>query len=268
MALAVARMGQVEHAMGDLLTAEGHIRQAIDLRRKAGDRQGMVASYLDLGNLEKDLGRAEGALAILDEGKKLADDMGECLFSCGLAIAIGDCWLTLERPAEAQRHFQEARDTAQRFGAKQLACEAMRGLAEVRLARGDVLGARDDASFAYQSAHKWGATTLAGASLRVAATAVGLGAPGEVELGGAREMFDRAVEILSNGCAELELGRTLEAYADFEVRSGRKAVASALRRQVALIRDNSRTLGTTHRLGRSLSLPPPSSTGERRGDLS
>jgi hypothetical protein len=33
-------------------------------------------------------------------------------------------------------------------------------------------------------------------------------------------MFDRAVEVLSNAGAELELGRTLAAYAAFEASSG------------------------------------------------
>jgi hypothetical protein len=53
-------------------------------------------------------------------------------------------------------------------------------------------------------------------------------------------MFDRAVELLSNAGAEIELGRALRDYADFEERSGRDSAASELRRQAGLIRERSR----------------------------
>ncbi|HVV51914.1 MAG TPA: hypothetical protein VHO06_19755, partial [Polyangia bacterium] len=66
--------------------------------------------------------------------------------------------------------------------------------------------------------------------------AVGAGAPGEPDLGGAREMFDRAVEVLTGAGAELELARTLDAYAEYEDRSGRDETASELRRQARIIR--------------------------------
>ena len=92
---------------------------------------------------------------------------------------------------------------------------------------------------------KIGSPPLAGAALRVAATSVGQGAPGDPELGGAREMFDRAVQILGDAGAELELGRALAAYADFEERTGRVDAAAELRRQTTLIVDAARRPGRT-----------------------
>ena len=44
-------------------------------------------------------------------------------------------------------------------------------------------------------------------------------------------MFDRAIELLANAGAELELGRTLAAYADYEERSGHGETALELRGQ-------------------------------------
>jgi len=248
--LALARMGQVEHETGDLIAAEGHIRQAIELRRRAGDRQGMVASLLDLGALERDLGRVEQAITILEDAQALARELGERLYECSIDIALGDCWLTQARPADGRPHFLAAKDIARQFGAKALLVEASRGLAEVELARGATLEARDEARAAFELAVQIGATPLSGAALRVVASAVGLGAPGDAELGGAREMFDRAIEILSNAASELELGRALAAYAEFEERAGRKAVARDLRRQAHLIREKTRTVGTSERLRR------------------
>jgi len=249
--LALARMGQVEHETGDLMAAEGHIRQAIELRRRAGDRQGMVASLLDLGALERDLGRVEQAVTILEDAQALARELGERLYECSIEIALGDCWLTQARPADARAHFLAAKDIARQFGAKALLVEASRGLAEVELARGATLEARDEARSAFELAVQIGATPLSGAALRVVASAVGLGAPGDAELGGAREMFDRAVEILSNAASELELGRALGAYAEFEARAGRKTVARDLRRQAQLILDKTRTAGTSERQRRA-----------------
>jgi tetratricopeptide (TPR) repeat protein len=253
-ALALSRMGQVEHELGDLLAAEGHVRQAIDLRRRTGDRPGMVASLLELGALERDLGRVDRAIAILEEAGKLARAGGERLFECSIAIALGDCWMDEGRPVDARSHFVEAKKIAREFGAKLLLCDASRGLAEVELARGETLDARDEASAAFELAERIGAPSVAGAALRVVASAVGLGAPGDAELGGAREMFDRAIELLSNASAELELGRAFAAYAEFEERGGRKSAALELRRQANLIREQARTAGTSHRLGRGPSV--------------
>lgn len=245
--LALARMGQVEHETGDLVAAEGHVRQAIELRRRAGDRQGMVASLLELGALERDLGRVERAMTILEEAWSLARDLGERLFECSIAIAMGDCWLTQSRPGDARVHFIEAKEIARQFGAKSLLAEASRGLAEAELARGELLEARDEARSAFEGAEAIGAAPLAGAALRVIATAVGMGAPGDSDLGGAREMFDRAIQILGDAASELELGRTLAAYSAFEERGGRRGPARELRRQANLIREKTRTGGVTER---------------------
>ncbi len=238
--LALARMGEVEHETGDLAAAGAHLREALALRRGSGDRQGVVASLLDVGSLERDLGHLDDALLLLEEGRALARDIGERLYECSLAMAIGDCHLDAGQPREALKEFLVAKEIARSFGAKLLLSEAARGVAEAELALGNAIRASDEARAAFDLAQRIGAPPLAGAALRVAAAAVRLGAPGESDLGGAREMFDRAVEVLSNAGAELELGRTLAAYADFEEAGGRRHAADELRRQAALIVQRSR----------------------------
>ena len=199
-ALALARMGQVERETGDLVAAEGHLRQAIELRRRAGDRQGIVASLLDLGTLERDFGRIDRAVAILEEARVLARELGERLFECSIAIALGDCRLTDARPLDARPHFIEAKQIARQFGAKLLLGDACRGLAEVELARGEALDARDEARVAFEIAERIGAPPLAGAALRVVASAVGLGAPGDSDLGrGARDVRSRRRDLEQRG---------------------------------------------------------------------
>jgi tetratricopeptide (TPR) repeat protein len=234
-ALTLSRLGQVLQRTGGLATAGEHFRAALELRRRLGDRQGVVASLLDLGALERDLGRRPDALALLGEGRELARGSGERLFECSLSIEIGDCHLADGRPRAALAEFQAAREIARQFGARVLLSEATRGMAEAELAFGDATRARDDARTAFEIAERAGAPPLAGAALRVVASAVGAGAPGEADLGGAREMFDRAVDVLTGAGAELELARTLTAYAEFEERSGREETADELRRQASLI---------------------------------
>ena len=209
----------------------------------------MVASLLELGALERDLGRVSRAIAILQDAGSLAQKIGERLFECSISIALGDCWLTDGRPLEARPYFVQAKQIAQQFGAKLLLCDASRGLAEVELACGESLNARDEARAAFELAERIGAPPLAGAALRVVASAVGLGAPGDSDMGGARELFDRAIEILSNVASELELGRAFAAYAEFEERAGRRHASEELRRQANLIRDKARSPGA-HRAPR------------------
>jgi len=244
-ALTLARLGQVEHETGALGPAGTHFRAALALRRRIGDRQGEVCSLLDLGGLERDLGQLERALALLDEGRGLAREIGDRLSECSLGVEIGDCRLTEGRAREALVELRAARELARTFGAKHLMSEATRGIAEAELALGRSVEARNEARAAFEIADKIGAPPLAGAALRVAATSVGMGAPGDPDLGGAREMFDRAIEILGDAGAEMELGRTLSAYADFEERTGRTDAAAELRRQTTLIIDRARRPGRT-----------------------
>ena len=244
-ALTLARLGQVEHETGALAPAGAHFREALELRRKVGDRQGEICSLLDLGGLERDLGRIEGALALLDEGRGLARKIGDRLLECSLGLEIGDCRLSEGRAQEALAELTAARDIARTFSAKHLVSEATRGIAEAELALGHSVEARNQARAAFEIAERIGSPPLAGAALRVAATSVGQGAPGDPELGGAREMFDRAVQILGDAGAELELGRALSAYADFEERTGRVDAAAELRRQTTLIVEQARRPGRT-----------------------
>ncbi|HVY40749.1 MAG TPA: tetratricopeptide repeat protein [Polyangia bacterium] len=234
-ALTLSRLGQVLRQTGSLAAAGEHFRAALELRRRVGDRAGVVASLLDLGALERDLGRGPEALRLLSEGRELARAAGERLQECSLSIEMGDCHLAVGEPRAALAEHQAAREIARHFGARALLSEATRGIAEAELALGEGERARATARTALDIAERTGAPPLAGAALRVAAAAAG-SASSDAEQGGARQMFDRAVQILTSSGAELELARTLDAYATFEQHSGRADTATELRHQAHLIR--------------------------------
>jgi tetratricopeptide (TPR) repeat protein len=243
-ALTLSWMGLVELQRGNLPAAEACFLSALELGRAARDGHSIVFSLLDLGRLEREAGRFVEARRHLDEARALAREMGERLYECHIGLQIGDLRLAEGRPDVAEGEFRWVKDTAQRFGARRLVAEARRGIAEARLALGDSIGARDQAYEALSLAESMGVPPLEGAALRVLATAVASGAPGDADHGGPREMFDRAVELLAGVGAELELGRALAAYADFEEQTGRSSAATELREQVASIRE--RALGDAH----------------------
>jgi tetratricopeptide (TPR) repeat protein len=235
-ALTLAWIGLVEALMGRLGTAQQTFERALAISQATRDPHGIVYALLDLGALTREAGNPELAQQLLGQARGLSSDLGDRLTECHLALQIGDCLLAQGQYAAAERELGAAREIAQKFGARRLVAESARALAEVCLARGDALRARDHASEAVAQAEKMGAAPLVGTALRVLGAALAGGAPGDAERGGPREVFDRAVELHSSSGAELELGRTLLAYADFEESIGRGAVAEALRDRACEIR--------------------------------
>jgi tetratricopeptide (TPR) repeat protein len=236
-ALTLSWMGLVDLQAGELGRAQQSFRRALRISQAARDAHGITFSLLDLGAVEREAGRLDRAQSLLEEARRLVRDLGEQLYECHLALQIGDCLLARGQAALAQAELESAREMARKYGSKRLLAAAERGLAEARLAQGDNLAARDHAFSALGIAETIGASPLAGAALRVLATAVARGAPGEPDRGGPREMFDRAVELLGSAGAELELGRTFSAYAEFEERTGRSTAAGELRVQARDIQE-------------------------------
>ena len=235
-ALTLSWMGLVEAQIGELGRAQRSFQAALLISKTTRDPHGIVFSLLDLGALAREAGHPELARNLLEQARGVAREMGECLHECHVALQIGECHLALGQVAQAEAELKGARDIARKFGARRLCAEADRGLAEICLVREDNIGAREHASRAAAEGEKLGAGPLVGAALRVLATALSRGAPGDSERGGPREVFDRAVEVLGASRAELELGRAFAAYAEYEERTGRAATADNLREHAMAIR--------------------------------
>lgn len=235
-ALTLSWMGLVELQRANLSTAASCCASSLALARAARDGHGIVFSLIDLGRLAREAGDHEVAVARLEEARRLATELAERLYQCHVGVELGETRLQQGQLELAEQELRTALATAQKFGARRLAAEARRALGEVRLRAGDLRGARDEAYEALTMAERMGLQPLRASALRVMATAVSRGAPGESEHGGAREMFDRAVELLSGKGADLELRRVLLAYAEHEQVTGRDEAADELRVQAAAIR--------------------------------
>ncbi len=232
-ALTLSWLGLCEVQRGDLLAAERCFSASLQLSRRENDARGIAFALMDLSGIERELRRPDRARARLEEARQLVRELQEPMSEALLGIQIGECLLQAQCARDAAREFAAARALAEKFGAKRLVSQALRGLAEAELAGAGVVAARDLAEDALRVAEQIGVPVLIGAALRVMAGAEAAGAPGDPDRGGPRELFDRAVALLSERGADLELGRTLSAYAAFEERTGREAAANELRGQAA-----------------------------------
>jgi tetratricopeptide (TPR) repeat protein len=235
-ALTLSWMGLVEAHKGDLGKAQRSFQSALNISKSTRDPHGIVYALLDLGALAREAGHPALAHNLLGQARTVAREMGECLNECHLALEIGECCLALGQVDEAESELKAARDIARKFGARRLCAEADRALAEICLVKDDNSGARELAAGAAEEGEKLGARPLVGAALRVLATALSRIPNQDAERGGPREIFNRALDVLGQAGAELEMGRTLAAFAEYEDRSGRAACADELRGRARAIR--------------------------------
>ncbi len=235
-ALTLSWMGLVEAHKGELGQAQQSFQRALDISKSSHDPHGVVYALLDLGSLAREAGHPALAHNLLGQARGVAREMGECLNECHLALQIGECCLALGQVDEAEAELRSARDIARKFGARRLCAEADRALAEICLVRDDNSGARELAVRAAEEGEKLGARPLVGAALRVLATALSRASNSDAERGGPREVFEQALAVLAEAGAELEMGRVLSAFAEYEERSGRAARAEELRNRAHAIR--------------------------------
>jgi tetratricopeptide (TPR) repeat protein len=236
-ALTLSWLALVQAQMGELRDAEENLRKALTISQATGDAQRALFTLIEIAGVSREAGHPESAHRLLEQARGMARKIGERLNECHLALQIGDCLVAQDRLTEAEGELTSAKEIARKFGARRLLAEADRGLAELCLVRGDCLGARHHADAAALEAEKIGATPLLGTALRLLATALTQGAPADARHGGPREVFERAVDLLGKAGAQVELGRTLASYAEFEKEQGRLTAADELRERARHIRE-------------------------------
>jgi len=193
--------------------------------------------WLDLGSLAREAGHPGLARDLLEQARVVAREMGECLHECHVALQIGDCHLALGQVDEAEAELKAARDIARKFGAATTLCGgwiagsprsawcAKTTWVRASTPAGPRLRARN-----WELGHSWAQPCACWPPRSRGARRASR------KRGGPREVFDRAVAVLGESRAEMELGRAFAAYAEYEERTGRAGSADDLRERARSIR--------------------------------
>ncbi|TMI82460.1 MAG: hypothetical protein E6H04_04705 [Bacillati bacterium ANGP1] len=238
-----------EDLRGKLTTAGKAYRQTLDLYRTMGNAQGVARTLARLGRCLLNAGRLDEAAGVLAEARAVAND-GDALVSLGILAhlrghssdairwyrdAISAClrrgdllgsahahrhlafhYLRLRQPDEAERAFQRARALRSEHGAKSESPGILRGLAEVYLARGDLLRAAEygEQGFSAVADHDRITRATHGATLARVRASQGRGDEAEALFHGSMQVLeageyviDLALTLLKHGEALLVLGR-------------------------------------------------------------
>jgi tetratricopeptide (TPR) repeat protein len=160
----------------------------------------------------RDRGDPERALEVLTEALGLSREIGDRLEQARVLTRMGEILIRLARDREAAAELAQASQLAQGFGDRLLESEAARLLAEVHLQLGDLRAARDEARRALELAEKVGSRPSQGIAHRVLGSVIARGGITDEDKAEADRHFTRAIEILGEVGAELELGHTFQSY--------------------------------------------------------
>jgi len=212
LALSLHNLALVHQASGAPAEAVVRFSEALALRREIGDRPGVVQSLLAVAAAWRDRGDAERAFEVLKEALTLAREIGDRLEQAQILTRMGESLIKLARDHEASDHLAQASDLAQTFGDKLLQSEAARLLAEVYLQLGDLRGARNEARRALELAEKVGSRPSQALAHRVLGAVTAKGGITDEDKAAADAHFTKAIEILGEVGAEIELGHTFAGY--------------------------------------------------------
>ncbi len=250
LALSLHNLALVHQASGAPGEAVVRFSEALALRREIGDRQGVVQSLIAVAAAWRDRGDADRALEVLKEALQLAREIGDRLEQATILTRMGELLIRVARDDEASEHLAQASELAQTFGDKLLQSEAARLLAEVYLQLGDLRAARNEARRALDLAEKVGSRPSQAQAHRVLGAVTAKGGITDEDKSEADRHFTRAIEILNEVGAELELGQTFESYSHVLVERGDFDAAATF---------NERAGEITERLNPRL--PPPKVDG-------
>jgi tetratricopeptide (TPR) repeat protein len=212
-ALSLHNLALVHQAAGAPGEAVSRFSEALQIRREIGDRPGVVQSLLAVAAAWRDRGDTQRTLEVLNEALGLAREIGDRLEQANILVRLGEVLIKLSRDAEAAEHLAQASELAQSFGDKLLQSEAARLLAEVFVQLGNLRAARTEARRALELAEKVGSRPYAAMAHRVLGTVIARGGITDEDKAQSDAHFTKAIEILGEVGAEMELGFTFESYA-------------------------------------------------------
>ncbi len=209
MARTMAWRGYALVNSGNLAEARVLLEQAIELARTHHERISEASSLSSLATLAHLTGDSDEATRRYREAIAIRQALGDPMAEAGVRRRLGMHHLRWGRLDEAEQEFQAALVLHREHGAKYESDMFLRGLAEVSLARGDLLAAAEYAEQALAIVSELddiGRATL-GATLGKIRAAQGRGEEAE-------DLFRRSLEILERGEYRIDLATTLLKYGE------------------------------------------------------
>ncbi|MEV5570245.1 BTAD domain-containing putative transcriptional regulator [Spirillospora sp. NPDC052269] len=207
--------GYPQLAQGDLAQAEQEYQTAADGFRELGERWGTALALDALAGLAAMAGDTARAVALTDEALALAGELGAADDTADLLCNRGDL-RAADDPEAARADYAEAAAVARRAGNATCLAAALRGLADMALAKGD----KDEAQHLYEEAlEHFDPTWVKSVGNRVR-TLIGLGRIAE-PAPKAADLYLQAVEVAATIGALSEAARAVVALA--RVREGEEA---------------------------------------------
>jgi class 3 adenylate cyclase/tetratricopeptide (TPR) repeat protein len=138
----LARLGRSAINSGDLAESRSTLTEALELSRRHNERTSEVRSLMGLAILAHLTGDSPESVRLHDEAIGILQKLGDALGQAAVRRHLGMHHLRYGRIDEAERELQAAR-TIYRENAGEESENTLRGLADVSLARGDLLSAAE-----------------------------------------------------------------------------------------------------------------------------
>lgn len=153
----LTRLGVAETRIGDVEGGRGHLRQAIELHRRAGHRFGEGWAMIGLADIAAAEERFADAVALHLEAAELFGLLGHREGQAWAIDGVGRAETSRGRPADALRSHHEALDLFRRQGNRDGETWSYNGLGEAYLATGDLAAGRANHTEALAVAARTGA---------------------------------------------------------------------------------------------------------------
>ncbi len=230
-AVSLSHLGGIFQAIGAFDSAMDAFQEALGLRMEVGDKQGISQSHLALGTTYRERGEFVLAKEELASALALAREIGDRSLEVQAAAHLGAACAKLGDGIAAQQQFNRAGELARQLGNQVGMAEVARLTAEALLAANDAETAGVYAQEALTMVQHAGLTLPEGVIRRVVAEVAAAGGLGAVPPAEVVAHFERSVQILESTGSELELARTLAAFARYRTQQGLTDSATQLDRR-------------------------------------
>ena len=215
MALSLNNIGLVLHASSALQEALEVLDQALRIRREIGDQTGEVATLNSIAMVRHDQGQFAEAQQVLDQAQTIARQVGDRGQSAVALTIQGKVLLAMGHVDEAIACYEQAVEQCDEVNCRIEKAEALRCLGQAQLADGKLAKARDSISKAVDILVGSKNKVQLATALRSLGQITVAGGWGPEHMSRGKEYFKRAVAIFEQVGNQLELARSLQAYADY-----------------------------------------------------